>query len=115
MSIKIYHNPRCTKSRQALELLRKKGLEPEVIEYLKTPPSLHELDEILKSLQLEPQEIVRKKEEVYQKLGLAKKNLSRKEWLEVLVKNPILIERPIVVNGKNAALGRPPERVLEVV
>ena len=115
MSLKIYHNPRCMKSRQTLELLQKKGLKTEIIEYLKTPPSVRELDEILKMLGLEPQEIVRTKEEAYQQLGLAKKNLSRKEWIDLLVKHPILIERPIVVNGNKAALGRPPEKVLEIL
>jgi len=103
------------KSRQTLELLQKKGLKTEIIEYLKTPPSVRELDEILKMLGLEPQEIVRTKEEAYQQLGLAKKNLSRKEWIDLLVKHPILIERPIVVNGNKAALGRPPEKVLEIL
>lgn len=115
MALRIYHNPRCTKSRQTLDLIKGKGLDPQVIEYLKDPPSSQELDEILNALRLEPQAIVRKKEEAYQKLGLAKKNLSRKEWIEILVKNPILIERPIVVNGKKAALGRPPENVLEIL
>jgi arsenate reductase len=115
MSLKIYHNPRCSKSRQALELLQEKGLKPQVIEYLKTPPSARELEAILTSLRLEPQEITRTKEETYQQLGLSKKSLSRKEWIEVLVKNPILIERPIVVNGNKAALGRPPEKVLEIL
>jgi arsenate reductase len=115
MSLTIYHNPRCSKSRQALELLKSKGLEPKVIEYLKTPPTVAELDAILKALDLEPQDIARSREEVYQKLGLAQKTLSRKEWLETLVKNPILIERPIVVHGNKAALGRPPEKVLAVL
>jgi arsenate reductase (glutaredoxin) len=115
MTLKIYHNPRCSKSRQALELLQSKGLKPQVIEYLKTPPSVQELDVILKALHLEPQAITRTKEEAYQKLGLAKRSLSRKEWIETLVKNPILIERPIVVNGNKAALGRPPEKVLDVL
>jgi len=113
--LKIYHNPRCTKSRQALELLTKKGLKPQVIEYLKNPPTLKEMEEILNRLGLQPQEIVRKKEEIYQKLGLSQKNLSPKEWLEVLVKHPILIERPIVVSGNKAALGRPPENILEII
>ena len=115
MTIKIYHNPRCSKSRQTLELLKDKGLQLEVIEYLKTPPTLEELDNILKKLKLEPDQIVRKKEELCQELDLAKKKLSRQEWLKVLVKNPILIERPIVVNGNKAAIGRPPEKILEIL
>ncbi len=115
MSLKIYHNPRCTKSRQTLELLKSKGLEPEVIEYLKNPPSAKELDQILSSLNVEPQAITRKSEELYQQLELSQKKLNRQEWIEVLVKNPILIERPIVMNGKKAAVGRPPENVLEIL
>lgn len=113
--ITIYHNPRCTKSRQTLELLKSKGIEPKVIEYLKNPPTAKEIDEILKKLKLEPQEIVRNKEPIYEELGLKDKKLSRPEWIEVLVKHPILMERPIVVNGWKAAIGRPPERVLEVL
>ncbi|MCP5467776.1 MAG: arsenate reductase (glutaredoxin) [Deltaproteobacteria bacterium] len=112
---KIYHNPRCSKSRQTLELLQSKGIEPEVIEYLKTPPSAAELDEVLKKLHLEPQDITRSKEKTYEELDLKEKKLSRQEMIQVLVKNPILIERPIVVQGAKAAIGRPPEKVLEIL
>lgn len=115
MTLKIYHNPRCTKSRQTLELLKSKALKPEVIEYLKNPPSAKELDQILIALNLEPEAIIRKSEELYQQLELSQKKLNRQEWIEVLVKNPILIERPIVMNGKKAAVGRPPENVLEIL
>jgi arsenate reductase (glutaredoxin) len=115
MSLKIYHNPRCSKSRRALEILKSKGLEPEVIEYLKAPPNVQELEEILKMLRLKPQEIIRTKEDVFQQMGLANKNLSRREWIEVLVKNPVLIERPIVVYENKAVLCRPPEKVLEIL
>ncbi len=111
----IYHNPRCTKSRQTLELLQSKGLEPKIVEYLKNPPTAKELDEILKKLKLEPQDITRTKEEVYGKLGLKNKKLSRAEMIGVLVKNPVLIERPIVVKDGKAAIGRPPENVLEIL
>ncbi len=111
----IYHNPRCSKSRQTLELLQSKGLEPKIIEYLKKPPTPKELDEILKKLKLEPQDIVRDKEEVYEKLGLKNKKLNRAELIEILVKHPVLIERPIVVKDEQAALGRPPEKVLEIL
>lgn len=113
--ITIYHNPRCSKSRQTLELLKSKGEEVKIIEYLKTPPSFEELDGILKKLKMEPQEIVRKKEEVYEKLGLKDKSLSRSQWIEILLKNPVLIERPIVLKGSKAALGRPPEKALEIL
>lgn len=111
----LYHNPRCSKSRQTLELLKSKGLEPKIIEYLKTPPSEQELDALLKKLKLEPQDITRTKESVYTELGLKNKQLSRSEMIKVLVKNPILIERPILVTDKQAALGRPPENVLGIV
>ncbi len=111
----IYHNPRCSKSRQTLELLHSKGLEPKIVEYLKNPPTAKELDEILKKLKLEPQEIVRTKEEVYEKLGLKNEKLSRAEMIEVLVKYPVLIERPIVVKDGKAAIGRPVENVLEIL
>ncbi|HEX5035587.1 MAG TPA: arsenate reductase (glutaredoxin) [bacterium] len=115
MSLTIYHNPRCTKSRETLELLKGKGLEPDVIEYLKTPPTAAELDAVLKKLGLEPDAIVRTKEDAYATSGLKNPNLSRAEKIAILVKFPILIERPIVVNGGKAALGRPPEKVLEII
>ncbi len=115
MAIKIYHNPRCSKSRQALQLLQDKGIQVEVIEYLKNPPSTTELDHILQILELEPKQIVRSKEEEYKKLGLDQKNFSRKEYIDILVKHPVLIERPIVVNGNRAAIGRPPENILKVI
>ncbi len=109
--VTIYHNPRCGKSRQTLGLIREAGIEPKVIEYLKTPPDAGQLDSLLKKLGCEPQEIMRKGEKVYKELGLAKKDLSRTAAIRTLVENPILIERPIVVKGKKAVLGRPPENV----
>lgn len=115
MPLTIYHNPRCTKSRETLELLKGKGLKPDVIEYLKTPPTAAELDAVLKKLGLEPDAIVRTKEDEYATSGLKNPNLSRAEKIAILVKFPILIERPIVVNGGKAALGRPPERVFEII
>jgi len=115
MMLRIYHNPRCSKSRQTLELLEGKGLKPEVVEYLKTPPSLEELDHLLQLLGLEPEAIVRSKDEAFAKLGLAGKKLDRKGWLKVLAENPALLERPIVVHGERAALGRPPENVLKIL
>lgn len=109
--MKIYHNPRCGKSRQTLALIREAGVEPEVIEYLKSPPNAGELDGLLKRLDLEPRDVMRKGEQVYKELGLAKQDLSRAEAIRIMVENPILIERPIVVKGKQAVLGRPPENV----
>jgi arsenate reductase len=115
MPLTIYHNPRCSKSRETLELLKDKGLKPQVIEYLKTPPTAEELDEILKKMNAEPETVVRTKEEAYAKSGLKNPALSRAEKISILVKNPVLIERPIVVNGEKAALGRPPEKVLGIL
>jgi arsenate reductase (glutaredoxin) len=115
MAVTIYHNPRCSKSRETLELLRKKKIEPEIIEYLKTPPSAAELKTILGQLKLNPRDLMRKKEEPYTKLGLDNESLSETKLIQAMVDNPVLIERPIVLNGKKAALGRPPEKVLEIL
>lgn len=113
--MKIYHNPRCGKSRQTLALIREAGVEPEIVEYLKTPPSRAELDRLLKLLDMQPQELMRKGEKVYKELGLGRRTLTRKEAIDVMVENPILIERPIVVEGDRAVLGRPPENVNELL
>lgn len=113
--MKIYHNPRCSKSRQTLQLIREAGIEPEIVEYLQTPPSASELDRMLKVLGLQPGELIRKGEAVYKELGLAGQTLSRKDAIKVMVENPKLIERPIVVDGKKAVLGRPPENVNELL
>ena len=115
MPITIYHNPRCTKSRQTLALLEEKGIKPTVIEYLKTPPSASALDAVLKQLGLEPREAMRKKEEPYKALGLADEKLSRQDLIKAMVENPILIERPIVVANGKARIGRPPESVLDIL
>ncbi len=108
----IYHNPRCTKSRETLALIETK--KPEIVEYLKTPPSATELKSLLKKLGLNVQEIIRKKESLFIEKYKDKK-LSDEKWMEVLVKNPILIERPIVVKGNKAVIGRPPENVLTLL
>ena len=113
--ITFYHNPRCSKSRQALELLRARKVEPEIVEYLKSPPSLAELDRILKLLKLEPRALMRKQESVYQDLALSDESLDRHSLLQAMVEHPILIERPIAVGNGRAALGRPPENVLDVI
>jgi arsenate reductase len=115
MSLKIYHNPRCSKSRQTLALLEERGLEPEVIEYLKTPPSEAELDRILKMLGREPRELMRKKEAEYAEAGLDDESLDRAALIAAMVEHPKVIERPIVVHGKRAAVGRPPEAVLDIL
>ena len=113
--MKIYHNPRCGKSRQTLALIEDAGIEPEVIEYLKTPPTAEELDAILKKLKIEPQELMRKGEAIYKELNLAERDLTRDEAIAVMLEHPKLIERPIVVQGRKAVLGRPPENVKELL
>ena len=113
-SITIYHNPRCGKSRSALELLREKGVQPHIIEYLKDPPTKEILRAILRKLGMKPEQIVRKDEEVF-KEKFAGKKMTDEQWLEALAKNLILIERPIVAKGDRAVIGRPPENVLELL
>jgi arsenate reductase len=113
-NLRIYHNPRCSKSRAALELLEERGFKPEVIEYLKTPPGKEELRAVLKTLGLRPQDIVRRGEDVF-KAEYAGRELDDEAWLDALVAHPILIERPIVVRGKRAVVGRSTEKVLELL
>jgi arsenate reductase len=110
----IYHNPRCTKSRATLALLQKHGIEPQVIEYLRTPPSKAELKRIIASLGITPEQLVRKGEEIY-KSKYAGKTLSDAQWIDALIGDPILIERPIVVSGNRAVIGRPPENVMALL
>jgi arsenate reductase len=113
MTITLYHNPRCRTSRTALALLQKKGVEPKIIEYLKTPPSAAELKRLTKMLGLTPRQLLRKKEA--KEAGLDKASLSDDAIIAGMVNHPIVIERPIAVNGSKAALGRPPEKVLEIL
>ncbi len=115
MSVTIYHNPRCSKSRQTLQLLEEQNIEPEVVRYLDTPPTVDELDRILTLLGVEPEALMRKKEREYKESGLNQPGLSRSEQIERMVKNPRVIERPIVVHGNRAAVGRPPEQVLDIL
>jgi arsenate reductase (glutaredoxin) len=115
MSVKIYHNPRCGKSRQTLQLVKEQGIEPEVIEYLKTPPSVQELDDILQKLGMEPRDLMRKKEAEYKANNLGDASLDRQALIQAMVNNPILIERPIVIADGKAAVGRPPEAVLTIL
>lgn len=111
----IYHNPRCSKSRQTLQLLQEKGIEPEVVEYLKTPPDAATLKSILAKLGKSPRDLMRRKEAPYKELGLDDDSLSEDALIEAMVDNPVLIERPIVLHGGKAALGRPPEDVLKIL
>jgi arsenate reductase len=115
MSITIYHNPRCSKSRQTLALIQDSGVEPTVIEYLKTPPDAATLSRLLKALRLPARDLLRKGEAAYRELGLENPDLSEADLIDAMASNPILIERPIVeINGK-AVLGRPPENVLALL
>jgi arsenate reductase (glutaredoxin) len=115
MSAKIYHNPRCTKSRQTLQLLKDRGIEPEVIEYLKTPPSFEELSDIIDKLGIKPRDLIRKQEAEYKSNGLDDNQVDNETIVRTMVNNPILIERPIVVANNKAAIGRPPENVLGIL
>ena len=115
MSVIIYHNPRCSKSRQTLQLLRDNGVEPTIMEYLKAPPDAAMLIEILGKLDLEPRGLMRKTEEVYKENGLAEEGLGESELIDAMVANPILIERPIVLANGKAVIGRPSESVLKIL
>jgi len=115
MSVKIYHNPRCSKSRQTLQLLEEQGVQAEVIEYLKTPPSAAELDSILTLLDMQPRELMRKSEAEYKETGMDNPDLTRSALIAGMVSTPKLIERPIVLTNGKAAIGRPPESILAIL
>jgi len=113
MSVTIYHNPRCSKSRQTLDLIRGKGIEPVVIEYLATPPSADELRRIIGMLGIAPRALMRPKEAA--EFGLNDASLTDDQLIDGMIKHPVVIERPVVVAGKKAAIGRPPESVLDIL
>ncbi len=113
--VTIYHNPRCSKSRQALALLEERGIDPIVIPYLDQPPDPETLRKLLGALGMQPRQLMRTSESRYAELGLDDPGKSDEELIRAMSENPILIERPIVVTAKGAALGRPPENVLEVL
>ena len=115
MPTTIYHNPKCSKSRQTLELLNENGITPTVIEYLKTPPTAETLKVILGQLGMTPRDLMRKKEDIYSELKLDNPSLTEDDLIDAMVKHPILIERPIVLANGKAALGRPPEQVLDIL
>ena len=116
MKCAIYHNQNCSKSRATLELLQSRGIEPTIIEYLKNPPTVDELEGIITILKIHPKYLIRFKEHKAKELGIsANDNLVNEQWIELLSKNPELIERPIVVTSKGAVIGRPPENVLKVL
>ena len=113
--VTIYHNPRCSKSRETLQLLRQEGVEPKVIEYISEPPDEATLRSIIKKLGIRPIDLVRKKEQAFKDLNLAAKQDDDDAVIAAMVAHPVLIERPIVVKGAKAKLGRPPEDVLEIL
>ena len=112
--IKIYHNTRCSKSREACSILAEKGIDAEIIEYLKTPPTASQIKELLAILKIPAEQLVRKGEPLY-KEKYSGKTLTETQWIKALAEHPILIERPIIVNGKKAVIGRPPEKVLDIL
>ena len=114
-SVDMYYNPSCSKCRATLQLLRDKGIEPEIIEYLEEPPDQRELELLLGLLQLEPRDIMRTKEAPYKELGLDDATMTRETLIRAICDNPILMERPIVVVGNRAIIGRPPENVLKLL
>jgi arsenate reductase (glutaredoxin) len=114
-SVTIYHNPRCTKSRQTLALLEQRGIQPRIVEYLVTPPTEAELKRLLKLLGISPRELLRTKEEEYKQAKLDKPDVTDAEIIRAIIKHPRLMERPIVVAGNKATLGRPPENVLKII
>ena len=114
-AVTIYHNPDCSKSRETLKLLQERGIDVEVVEYLKDPPGVEALGKLLDKLGLEPAQLLRTKEEEYAELGLDAAKDDRGVLLAAMAAHPILIERPIVVAGERARLGRPPEQVLEIL
>lgn len=110
-----YHNPRCSKSRQALTILNEHGIEPTIINYLETPPNKATLQKILSQLGISARQLLRKGEEEYKQLGLTDESLSEDALIDAMVKHPILIERPIVIVGNKAIIARPPEKVLTLI
>lgn len=115
MNVTIYHNPKCSKSRKTLELLINRGVQPIIIEYLVDPPDAHTLTSILKKLKAEPRQLMRTQEARYLDLELANADLTADDLIKAMVNNPILIERPIVVAGERAVIGRPPENINDLL
>ncbi len=111
----IFHNPRCSKSRQTMQLLESSGITPEIIDYLKQPPAYDELEETLDMLGLEPRELIRTHEKSYKENKLDDPGLSREDLIRAMIEHPILIERPIVIHDGRAVVGRPPEKVLDIL
>jgi len=114
-NVRVFHNPKCSKCRLTMGILDDKGVDTTVIEYLKAPPNTAELSEILDLLGLEPRDLMRRHEAPYKDNNLGDPDLSREQLIQAMIDNPILIERPIVINGDKATIGRPPEKVLDIL
>ena len=112
--VTLYHNPRCSKSRAALALLEKRGIQPKVVRYLEDPPSPDDIRALLKALDIPPHDLLRAKEVAYREAGLTRDS-SEADIISAIIANPILLERPIAVSKKGAAIGRPPERILDIL
>ena len=115
MPVTIWHNPRCATSRRVLQMIRNKGIEPHVVEYLKTPPSAKEIKAVLAKLKIGARDLLRRKEPAYRAEGLEDEKLSEAAIIRAMTEHPVLIERPVVLAGRSAVLARPPERVFEVI
>jgi arsenate reductase len=115
LKVQILHNPRCSKSRTTLQLLEDNGVEPEIILYLDTPPDVDQLTSILRKLNMQPRQLMRKGQAEYKEMGLDNEQLSDEQLIAAMLKAPILIERPIVLANGKASIGRPPESVLEIL
>jgi arsenate reductase len=114
-NVRVFHNPKCSKCRLTMGILDDNGVDTTIVEYLKTPPNTAELSEILDLLGLEPRELMRRHEAPYKDNNLGDPDLSREQLIQAMIDNPILIERPIVINGDKATIGRPPEKVLDIL
>ena len=113
--VQIFYNPKCSKCRLTMDILKNKGITASVVEYLDTPPDSAELSHVLDMLGLEPRDLMRKHESSYMENNLDNSNLSREQLIQAMIDNPVLIERPIVINGNKATIGRPPEKVLDIL
>jgi len=113
--IQIFFNPKCSKCRISLDLIQQHGIQPDVVEYLQQPPDAQTLSDVLDMLGLEPRELMRRGEAIYKELQLEDKPLSREQLIQIMIENPILIERPIVIRNGKAVIGRPPEKILDLI
>ena len=113
--VRIFYNPKCSKCRLTMDILKNKGITASVVEYLNTPPDCTELSHVLDMLRLEPRDLMRKHEAPYKENNLDNPDLSREQLIQAMIDHPVLIERPIIINGNKATIGRPPEKVLDIL